>query len=258
MKKFLVFLVIAILIIIGLVCYFVQGKIDETECPGCHAVLGNVGSVVLISGLLTLLNNLIVKKYDDERLQKLLGLSESVTKSGLKTILTNCSEYNYTTLIEKSETFSVIMNDGLRWVGNNTPALEKRFNRKHSETELFLVDPEGEFLKVLAEKTSMSADALIAKIRQTVSLVESTYEKSGQKGVLRVYYLRHYPTQTVFYADDCVIVTPYQTSSGRSVIPLYEYGYEEDVVSIASHLVGDLGRVREESVLISENGKHLI
>ena len=66
--------------------------------------------------------------------------------------------------------------------------------------------------------------------------------------------MKNYPTQTLFYSEDRVIVTPYQTSSGRSIIPLYEYEYEDEDISIASHLFEDLKRVRKESILISENG----
>lgn len=146
------------------------------------------------------------------------------------------------------------MNDGLRWVGNNSPFLEKRFNRKNTETELYLVNPESDFCKALANKTSISHDDLRIKINQTVSLIEATYKKSEKKGQLRVYYLKNYPTQTLFYSEDRVIVTPYQTSSGRSIIPLFEYEYEDGDISIASHLFEDLKRVRQESTLISENG----
>lgn len=256
MKKYLVILCAAILIIIGLVFYWGQSVTDSSAHPNWHAVLGNAGSVVLISGLLTLLHDLIIKKFEEDRLCTLLRLSESITQSGLRTILTNCADYNYTELIEKSTDFSAIMNDGLRWVGNYTPALEKRFNRKHTVTELFLVNPKGDFLKPLADKTSTTTMELGKKLGQTISLIESTYEKSTKAGHLKIYFLSHYPTQTLFYTENLVLVTPYQTSSGRNTVPLYEYAYEEGVVSIASYLVKDLERVRMESTLISEDGKH--
>lgn len=255
MKKYLVFLVAVLLILIGICCYWGQCYLDAKT--NWHAIVGNVASVVLISGLLTLLQNLIVKKFDDDKLLTLLQLSKSIVQSGLRRILTNCAEYNYTQLIEKSKRFSAIMNDGLRWVGNQTPILEKRFNSKHTETEFFLVNPQGDFMKPLAGKTSTTITDLERKIEQTVSLIESTYEKSKKGGHLRIYYLGHYPTQTLFYTENRVLVTPYQTSSGRNIIPLYEYEYEKGVVSIASYLVEDLERVRNESRMISEDGKRI-
>ena len=254
MKKYLIGLIIALLIVIGLGCYLVQSLIDAKTSPTWNTFFGNVGSAVLICGLLTLFQNLITKKFNDDNLRHLLGISTSIKHSRLKTIMTNCADYNYKDIITKSADFFAIMNDGLRWVGNNSPFLEKRFNRKNTETELYLVNPESDFCKALANKTSIRYEDLRIKIHQTVSLIEATYNKSEKKGQLRVYYLRNYPTQTLFYSEDRVIVTPYQTSSGRSIIPLYEYEYEDGDISIASHLFEDLKRVRKESILISENG----
>lgn len=255
MKKYLVGLIITLLIIIGLGCYLIQSLIDVETHPFWSTFFGNVGSAVLICGLLSLFQILITKKFDDDNLRHLLGISSSIKTSRLKTIMTNCADYNYKEIITKSADFSAIMNDGLRWVGNNTPLLEKRFNRKNTETDFYLVNPDSDFCKALANKTNITEDELQNKIKQTVSLIETTYNRSEKKGQLRVYYLKNYPTQTLFYSEDRVIVTPYQTSSGRSIIPLYEYEYEEGDVSIASHLFDDLKRVKAESKLISENGE---
>lgn len=254
MKKYLILLIIALLIIIGGGCYLIQALIDTNEHPQWSTFFGNVGSAVLICGLLTLFQNLITKKYDDDNLKHLLGISSSIKHSHLKTILTDSSKYNFGSVITKSADFSVIINDGLRWVGNNSNSLEKRFNRKNTETEFFLVDPNSDFCKALANKTERSVDDLKNKIEQSISQIETTYNKTEKKGSLKIYLLKNYPTQTLFYADDVVIVTPYQTSSGRSVIPLYEYEYNEGDTSIASHLFQDLKLVRKESSLISEDG----
>lgn len=254
MGKYLYLLIIALLIILGGGCYLTQALIDATKHPNLVILFGNLGSAILICGLLTLLQTLITKKYEDENLRNLLGVSVSIKTSKLKTILTDSSEYNYKDIITKSFEFHAILNDGLRWVGNNSAFLETRFSRKGSETEFFFVDPEGDFCKALATKTDKSLEDLKSKINQSVQQLESTYNKSNKKGNLKIYYLKNYPTQTLFYTEDSVIVTPYQTSGGRSIIPLYQYEYNENDVSIASHLFKDLQNVRNESKLISEDG----
>ena len=127
-------------------------------------------------------------------------------------------------------------------------------NRKNTATEFFLVNPDSDFCKALANKTDKAIEDLKNKIEQSISQIESIYNKTEKKGNLRIYLLKNYPTQTLFYADDTVIVTPYQTSSGRSIIPLYEYEYNDGDTSIASHLFNDLELVRKESLLVSENG----
>ena len=255
MKKYLNILIATLLVAIGIGCYLGQAHVNSNTSPGWYTALGNIGSAILICGLLTFLQDLITKQIEDANLRSLLGISSSIRESRLKTILTDSSQFNYKDLIIKSADFSAILNDGLRWVGNNSPHLEKRFSRKNTVTEFFFVDPESHFSHALAQKTDKTHDELKSKIEQSVSQLVSTYNKTCKAGELRIYYLKNYPTQTLFYADDSVVVTPYQVSSGRSIIPLYEYEYEEGHVSIASHLFKDLETVRKESRLISVNGE---
>lgn len=118
------------------------------------------------------------------------------------------------------------------------------------------MNPDGDFCKALNMKTFVDGQGTPdVKIPRTIPLLRSTYEKSQQLGALKIYYLKCHPTQTLFYTEGTVIVTPYQTPIGRAVIPLYEYHYEPSVNSIASHLHDDLIRVRQESTLVFDSSK---
>ena len=255
--KYLNILVIVSLVLIGAICYLVQAHISASNYPAWHTALGNIGSAVLICGLLTLFQNIITKHLEDANLRKLLKISTSVHDSRLMDILIDSSKYNYTDIIVKSISFAAIMNDGQRWVGNNSPALEQRFSRANTTTEFFLVNPDSPFCQSLANKTQTTLESQKNKILTAIGLIESTYNRSKKKGDLKIYYLKNYPTQTLFFSDESVVVTPYQVSSGRTKIPLYEYACEEGHNTIASYLFEDLGRVRDESKLISVNGQHL-
>lgn len=61
--------------------------------------------------------------------------------------------------------------------------------------------------------------------------------------------LKNYPTQTIFLSEDKVVITPYQTASGRNIIPLYEYDYVENKTSIGYYIASDVKNIREESRL---------
>lgn len=188
-----------------------------------------------------------------------MGISKSIDKSGLINILTNASEYHYHDVVVSANEFSVIINDGQRWVANHADALETRFNKDNSITEFYIVDPQSDFCIALQKKVFVEGQEKPAeKIAHTISFLNSTYGRSNKKGHLKVYYLKNYPTQTLFYTEDRVIVTPYQTSSGRAVVPLYEYKYTAGIPSIASHLKNDLIQVRQESTLVFEDGEFLV
>ncbi|MFR9705108.1 hypothetical protein ACL00O_21875, partial [Aeromonas sanarellii] len=70
-----------------------------------------------------------------------------------------------------ADSLVVVMNDGLRWVGNNTVALQNRFSKK-STTEIFTVDPNSPFIATLSAKTSISESDLKKKIQDTWSRIE--------------------------------------------------------------------------------------
>lgn len=249
-------LVLSILIILGLLCFICQ-SIWLRNYPIWNAVFGNLGCVLLISGTLELLHKVILRHEEEKEMEELFGVSLAIRQSGLKTIMTNSSNYDYTAIISESNDFSVIINDGLRWIGNNSQLLEDRFNKRATNTEFYFVNPNGLFAEALAQKTSVELDFLKSKIEQSISLLESTYNKSQKQGELKIYFLKNYPTQTLFYSERKVIITPYQTSGGRATIPLYEYKYSEGYDSIGNHYKDDLEKVRNESQLISHNGRRL-
>lgn len=248
------YFILALIIIIGFALFLIQAWCCSPAGFWYNAI-GNIASALLISGTLSLLHRIFLKVDEERKLITIFNISKAIQKSGLSHIETDSTQYHFTDLIKNSEKFFAIMNDGLRWVGNHSPALETRFNRKDTKTEFYLVDPSSDFCKALAIKTDVELEALKLKIIQTISLLESTYNKTQKKGTLHIYLLKNYPTQSIFYTEAKVILTPYQTSSGRNIIPLYEYNYKEDELSIGSYLYKDLERVRNESKLYSENGR---
>ncbi|MBK9730022.1 MAG: hypothetical protein IPO83_01835 [Chitinophagaceae bacterium] len=118
------------------------------------------------------------------------------------------------------------------------------------------MDPETEFCISLATKTGIQVQDLQNKIHQTVKLLTTTYDRSSKKGKLNIYYLKNYPTQTIFLTEDKIVVTPYQVASGQNVIPLFEYDYNENKKSIGYHISTDIDNVRIESKIIEQRGSN--
>lgn len=254
MKRY--YSIVATLILLGIFLFGIQSWWCNPK-SFWYTVTGNLGCAVLIGGLISLLEHIFQRKENEKRLADMFNVSIAIKESGLKNIMTNSQDYHYHDIIVRSNEFSVIINDGRRWVGNHSDALEKRFNKKGTLTEFFFVDPESDFCKALDKKTRIEnvsdQDSPDIKIAQTISFLKSTWQKSSKCGTLKIYYLKNYPTQTLFYTEDTVIATPYQTSSGRAIIPLFEYSYEASKPSIASHLHEDLKLVRSESSCIFDS-----
>lgn len=244
-----------IVMTIGIALFLVQKSCSTGSF--WYSVYGNIGSALLIGGTLTLLQQIFTKRIEDQKLLELLNISSAISDSGLNDIKTDASHYNFNDLLKQSEEFYVILNDGQRWTNNYEHVIKERFNKKNRITEFYLVDPDGPFCLALANKVEFEHHALQDKINQTVTTLKRAYQGSKKKGGLRIYFLKNYPTQSLYYTEKKIVVTPYQTSSGRNTIPLYEYSYEKGKYSIGMHLYNDLGNVRKESRLIFDNGKEL-
>lgn len=248
MRKYVIF---SILIIAGLLLLLGQSNIDDKN-SFWYITVGNIANTFLVGATLSLLYQLVLKREEDNHLMKMLKISFSVHDSGLRQILTNSADYKFSPLLQSSNSFVAVMNDGLRWVGNHSVEIEERFDKAGTVTEFYIVNPDSDFCKALAAKTEVKLEELQNKILQTKRLIESTYERSKKKGNLKIYHLKNYPTQSIFIADEKIVVTPYQTASGRNVIPLFEYEYNENKKSIGFHITNDVENMRKESTVVYE------
>ena len=244
----------AILVIVGLVLFLAQSYWLKQNTFSYNAV-GNIASAAVIGGLLSLIQQAILRKDEEQNLLKLFGISNSIKESGIEEIMTDSHDYAYRDMILKSKELHIIMNDGRHWVETNSPSLEIRFGLQGTLTEMFLVDPESDFCKALAKKTGYMIEDLKSKIQMSIKLLNDAYEKSAKKGDLKIYYLKNYPTHTLFYSEDTIIETPYQTASGRNIVPLYKYNYTRGKTSIGDYLFKDLQNVQAESMLVYDNGQ---
>jgi hypothetical protein len=248
MRSYIIF---SVLIIAGLLFHLIQTTAKANSF--WYNTFGNVANTLLVGGTLSLLYNSLIKKSEETKMLTLLQISSSVRNSGLLQIKTNSADYRFAKLLHSAKKFSAVMNDGQRWVGNHSQEIEERFNKVGTLTEFFFVDPNGDFCSSLAIKVGASKESLQEKIRQTISLIESAYERSSQEGILRIYFLKNYPTQSIFLTEKKVVVTPYRVASGRTIIPLFEYSIEKEKNSIGYRIWEDIENLRKESQFYTGN-----
>lgn len=239
-----------IIIIIALVVIIISYQLNDGIIK---SICGSISSALLVGGVWAIVQKHLISRDEENKLYKLFQIFSSIKESGLIDVMTDSKMYSFNDIIENSEHFYAIMNDGKRWIENNTPSLEIRFSKKDTKSEFYIVDPDSHFLKALANKTNYTEIELREKIDRAVASLKEAYERSSKKGDLKIFFLKNYPTHSLFYTDNRIIETPYQTSSGRSVVPLYIYEYIENKTSIGEHLYKDLNNVREESKLIFDS-----
>lgn len=245
------YIIASVLIIFGLIAIAYKGSlvVGAWQLP----YLNDLSSALLVGGLLSLLFKLFQDKESETTLRRLMRIHDSVDELGLLEIKAESQGYNFTEIIEMADELSIVINDGLRWVGNNTVALQIRFGKK-STTEVFTVDPDSTFVECLASKVSVTKDELQKKIHDTWKRLEETYNNSEKKGSLKIYRLKTYPTRSMFVTQDMLVETPYQIASGRANIPAFVYhkvARQDSLYCFAKH---DLNEMRKEATLVKQFG----
>ena len=245
------YVIASILIIAGLVAIAYKGSLPlgAWQLPYLH----DLSSALLVGGLLSLLFKVFQDKESEGNLRRLMRVHDSVDELGLVEIKAESQGYNFTEIIETADELAIVVNDGLRWVGNNTVALQIRFG-KAGTTEVFTVDPDSVFLESLASKVSLSKEEQQKKIRDTWKRLEETYNLSGKKGVLKVYRLKTYPTRSVFLTEDLLVEIPYQVASGRANIPAFAYRKVARKDSLYAFARRDIESTRKEATLEKKYG----
>jgi hypothetical protein len=239
------------MIIIALICIAYGGSLAANAWQKPY--LTEVSSALLVGGLLSLLFKIFQDKESETTLRRLLRIHDSVDELGLVEILPEVQGFNFTEMVEDADSLSIVMNDGLRWIGNNTISLSKRFGKK-ANTEFFTVDPESAFIPILAKKVSCDAEDLRKKIRDSWQRIEDAYNNSEKKSGFVIYAIETFPTKSVFLTEDQLVETPYQTAAGRAKIPLYLYKKVARTDSPYYFAANDISHLRNEAKKIKVVG----
>lgn len=243
------YVIASVMIIIGLICIAYGGSLDVDAWQKPY--ISDLSSALLVGGLLSLLFKIFQEKESEAKLRKLLRIHDSVDELGLIEILPEVQGFNFTEIIEDADSLAVVMNDGLRWVGNNTISLSKRFG-KSATTEFFTVDPESDFVNTLAEKVSCPAEDLKRKIKDSWQRVEDAYNLSEKRSGFVIYAIKTFPTRSIFLTEDVLVETPYQTAAGRAKIPLYLYRKVARTDSPYYFAKNDVEHLRAEARIIKK------
>lgn len=242
------YVVASILIILGLLAIAYKGTLPADSSIASY--LGELASALLVGGLLSILFKVFQEKESEKNLRRLMRIHDSVDELGLTEILPESQAYNFTPLIENEEYLHIVMNDGLRWVGNNAVSLQGRFSKKGTTTEIFLLDPDANFTAEIAKKFSTSHADYKKKIESTWTQLLQLYQQSTKCGTLKIYKLKNFPTRSIFITENQLIETPYQTASGRAKIPVYVYRKVARTDSPFQFAQSDIQALRNEAAIV--------
>lgn len=187
------------------------------------SLLGQLGGLLLATGLITLVWDLVGKRaFADEVLSK-VQLRADLVESGLERLTHNyLTDVEWDALFKRSRSIDIVVAYGSTWRNSNRARLTALAKRGGS-IRVFLPDPnDPQTMSVLAARFKMSPDSLRAKIHDSIDDFRS-YSSIGNVEI----YVR---------AGDAVF-SCYQFDHS-SVLTLYSHS-QQRLGSVPSFLVGE-------------------
>ena len=153
-------------------------------------------------------------------LLQVLGLNQTTHEAGVSAAYLDPKPEVFGSIVAKDRCLELVFNDGKKWISDNSAVLKKRFQYAGFETHVFLVDPEGAYVNLLARKTRDSdstAEQESARIREKIehSIKYLKNLSAEGKGKLTIWYNSLSPAYTAVVGDSSAIITLYTNSNGR-------------------------------------------
>lgn len=217
--------------LIGVILLFIAAIANTLMPNWLTAITQELASVLIISGSVAALSSYYTKidyvreiQNSEERLRNSLLTTERNQRIGGIGIIdaySDSNQFDYSKFIENANTLTVSLNDGRTWLSNNLSLVKKHIAQKDSETTFLLIDPEGSYVAVLADRTNQPVEYQSEKIRDTCRRLHDIYHSlDANSGSLKIYLHELPPVKGVFITNNNAIITDYTTSRPRLSVPL--------------------------------------
>ena len=189
-----------------------------------------IGVAFLISGAWTAVQEYLVRKDVEkqnqtlvERVEQLYDRGTELERIGLVWVLDKSTSFNYSELIETSEEFTFVLNDGLTWIGHYMDSIKRRLDKRHTSTRFIVVHPDSDYVADLANRTGIDQVYQREKILEACNKLIREYEYSseGSRGTLEIYGHQLPNVLATYMTNKLLLIEPYFYSVGRNTPPLF-------------------------------------
>lgn len=200
-----------------------------------NALVSTIGSVLLISGIYTIMDNYFLKKSLIELVIEKVKLDKEIDDAGLFKIDSTLTNIDYKNLFENAEkNIDILHNYGRTWTTNYYDFIKETVLNKECNLRVILLNPDSEFVPALekhyeykdgqlreyinevTEKWKMLCKELNRKKESCKRNNTSSY-KNKKCGSIEIYYFNGQPTNSIYRIDDKVIVVSTKTSREKSI-----------------------------------------
>ena len=222
-------------IVVALVCAIVG-----ILCMWCgNPLISNVGSVLLVSGIYTIIDNMYLKKTLIELVIQKVSLDKEIDDTGLIKIDSTLTDINYKEQFENAKTnIDIVHNYARTWTTNNFDFIKQTVLNTECHLRVVLLNPKSPFVPALEKHYNYSEGHLVELINEVSDKWKSLYDEVEEKrqkcskrsnssyknkkcGTVELYYFNGQPTNSLYRIDNKMIVVSCKSSKEKSVFLPY-------------------------------------
>ena len=242
----LVSLVVGCLFVVVSFLYAAE-QIPDTY-PVLKRVLQSLAAIVLTSGIISVVANVLVRRELARFWLDAIGIKESVERAGLQEIDTDFYAYDFRGHIRGARAIDICVIHDEKWFGNRLNDFREFLSKADSELRVCLLDENSTCAPALTENFSYEEGELARKINNSIfalkSCIEEAQKEGKETGHLLIYKQNLPPKHTYYRFDDVLIIVPYNLSRGRTKLPVIAFRRRQGGVS--EFLEQDFERLLEQ------------
>lgn len=200
-----------------------------------NSLISNVGSVLLVSGIYTIIDNMVLKKSLIELVIQKVSLDKMIDDTGLIKIDSTLTNIEYREFFENATlNIDIIHNYARTWTTNNFDFIKNTVMNKECRLRIVLLNPESLFVQALEKHYGYTEGHLVGLINEVTDKWKALYNdvedkrkaclkkksnpyKNKHCGSVELYYFNGQPTNSLYRVDDKMIVVNAKNSKEKSV-----------------------------------------
>jgi len=203
--------------------------------PVLRSVIQSVAALLLTSGIVSLILNLLVRKQLATFWLSAIGVKESVDESGLNDICLDFYAYDFGILIREAKKIDAYVIHADKWIGNRINDFREFLSYESHELRICFLSEDSLCAPVLSKEFNYKEGQLSSKIDNSIkaikSLIEEIEKTERHTAWVRVWKQCRTPKYTYYRFDDRFVFVPYNLASARSVIPVFVFDKKSGGVS---------------------------
>lgn len=198
-----------------------------------NSLISNIGSVLLVSVIYTIIDNMYLKKSLIELVVQKVSLDKEIDDTGLINVDSILTNIKYRELFENANSnIDIIHNYARTWTANNFDFIRNTVMNKECILRVALLNPNSPFVPALEEHYGYAEGHLVELINEVSEQWISLYHEVERKknaclkknayknklcGTVKLYFFNGQPTNSIYRIDNKIIVVNSKNSKAKSV-----------------------------------------